>query len=98
MNQEFPVTAHLLARVLRVLNLLDVLGTLYTVCELHADEVNPLMASLIHASPVAFVLVKLIGVGWASFALAERNRKGLLTFAIVLYVAALASHAVCMAR
>lgn len=91
-----------LARSVRVLNTLDVLATLLVVCVLGAPEWNPVQARMIDASPVAFVLVKLIGVAFFTVCLqAAYWHRPSAVFATLLllnivFVAALALHAACV--
>lgn len=83
-------------KVTLVLNLLDALFTLTWVWLGLATEANPILATLVHEHPVAFVTAKLALVGLGSLLLWQRRRRPLAVVAIfcafLVYYAVLLIH------
>ncbi len=81
-----------LANALRVLNVIDTALTLVTVLWMHAEEANPLWAGLLGWSWIAFVFVKIVGVGLLAEFLGRHNQRPALAVMCLGYVVANAAH------
>lgn len=84
------------ALTLQVANAIDAAATLYGVSAGRMIEANPLMASVIDAHPLAFVLAKVALVGLAGALLwrlrAHRNARTAARLAAALQATVAASH------
>jgi hypothetical protein len=75
-----------LAGILRLLNLLDTIATLYAL-GLGVEEANPLLAPVIAVSPYLFIGVKITAVHVATHVLAAERRTGTLAALAGVYFA-----------
>lgn len=96
------MTARALARLVRMLNLVDCIATLALVDAVGpAAEFNPIMRAVLEFDPLAFVLVKLIGVAVLSEVLVRYPRVWVIyaLYAVACtYVVTLAAHAAWMVQ